>query len=151
MIDERIIAIIDDDLMVRESLQRLISSIGLRAQQFSSPEEFLALVAYRNIGCIVSDVNVDAGGAEHLQHRLAALGRTIPIIFMTALPHSNLRQRLLADGAVGVLTKPFRQHEITSCIAAALKSSDVEAPTKNPTRSTGGAAGQTVAAEGKAL
>ena len=116
-----LIAIIDDDVLVRESLQRLVSSLNFRGEPFSSLDELLAFEYLHEVRCVVCDVNTPGGSNEFVLERLTAMGYRIPFVFMTARPSSPLRQRLMDAGAVCVLTKPFHQSEMTTCIAAALE------------------------------
>src|SRR5258707_9594626 len=100
IVDDPIIAIIDDDLLVRESVQRLVRSMGFRAEQFSSEQEFLASASLASYCCIISDVNGATGIASRLHHRLPSIGHDIPIIFMTARTD---RSMLMDAGVVHVL------------------------------------------------
>jgi FixJ family two-component response regulator len=119
--DNHIIAIIDDDALVREGVQRLVSSMNFRAEEFSSTDHFLAFEYLDDVQCVICDVNTSGGVTEPLLHRLASTGYDIPIVFMTALPSAAMRARLMGAGAVCILTKPFHQNEMASCIAAALE------------------------------
>ena len=114
------IAIIDDDMLVRESVQRLVRSMGYETELFSSPEEFLA-TSVPDIGCVISDVIMADGRHTGLQQGLALAGRDIPIIFMTARPSPSVVATLMRAGAIDVLAKPFHQKQIASCIESALK------------------------------
>jgi len=114
-----LIAIIDDDALVRDSVQRLIRSMGFEAEQFSSPDDFLGSASLDATWCIVSDVNMANAGAEFLQDRLKVLGYDIPIVFMTGRPNRATLAKLMEAGALSVLRKPFNQQEITRCFAQA--------------------------------
>jgi len=114
------IAIIDDDPMVRSSVHRLAASLSLRAEQFSSPREFLESDFVSDVSCVISDVNMPEGDAEQFLAQVAVRGMPLPIIFMTARPNQNICERLLAAGAVSVLTKPFDQSDMVRSIAQAL-------------------------------
>src|SRR5262245_39854914 len=83
IVDDRVIAIIDDEALVRDSVKRLVRSMGYRAENFSSTEELLATGSLRDTCCIISDVISADGTASRLQDLLASIGYDIPIIFMT--------------------------------------------------------------------
>ena len=116
-----VIAIIDDDVFVRDSVNRLVRSMGYCAEKYSSTEEFLASGSLLDIRCIISDVNLADGTASRLQGRLASLGHDIPIIFMTARPDRAVETMLMKAGAVHVLAKPFHQKDMAFHIATALQ------------------------------
>jgi FixJ family two-component response regulator len=115
-----IIAIVDDDALVREGVQRLVASLDFRCALFSALDEFLAFTRLDEVGCIVSDVKLADADAGSLPHRLSVLGRRIPVVFMTADPDPSLRTRLLATGAISVLDKPFVPRVLTDLIATVL-------------------------------
>ena len=119
--DDRIIAIIDDDALVRDSVTRLIRSMGYRAEKFSSTEELLAAGSLRDTCCIISDVTSADGTTSRLQDLVASTGCDIPIIFMTGRLNPAMKMMLMAAGAVHVLAKPFNQSDIAFHIAAALQ------------------------------
>jgi FixJ family two-component response regulator len=121
--DDLIIAIVDDDTLVRESLQRLVNSLNFKAEQFSSPDALLAYENLHEVRCVICDVNISGGTTERFLQRLTSIGHHIPFVFMTALPSAALRARLMDAGAVCVLTKPFHQREIEMCLSAALEQS----------------------------
>lgn len=119
--DSQVIAIVDDDALVRDGVQRLVNSMNFRAEQFSSIDHFLAFEGLHDVRCVICDVQTGAGTAESLLHCLMSIAPDIPVVFMTARPTAALRTKLLGAGALHVLTKPFHQNEMASCIAAALQ------------------------------
>lgn len=119
--EDQIVAIIDDDALVRDGVMRLIRSMGYRAETFSSTEELLAIDDLRDISCIISDVISADGTTSRLQDLLASNGYDIPIIFMTGRLNPAVEMKLMAAGAVRVLAKPFNQNDMAFHIAAALK------------------------------
>ena len=121
--EDRVIAIIDDDVFVRDSVNRLVRSMGYCAEKYSSTEEFLASSSLPDVRCIISDVNLADGTASRLQDRLASIGHDIPIIFMTARLDRAVETMLMKAGAVHVLAKPFHQNDMAFHIAAALQRS----------------------------
>lgn len=117
----KMIAVIDDAPLVRESVQRLVSSMGFQAEQFSSLDDFFASSLCRKARCIISDVGVGGSTSKRLHQRLTSRGLDIPVIFMTALPSQARDKKLVEDGAIRVLPKPFRGTTLEDCIRAALQ------------------------------
>jgi FixJ family two-component response regulator len=116
-----LISIVDDDDALRNSLENLIRSTGLRAQGFSSAEAFLSSNQVRETRCLVLDVRMPGMSGPELQRQMAGSNSHIPIIFVTA--HGDDAQRALAlnAGAVAFLYKPFYEDELLNAIDAALK------------------------------
>jgi FixJ family two-component response regulator len=125
--DNNVIAIVDDDALVRDGLQRLVDSMNFRAEQFSSIDQFLTFKCLSEVRCVICDVETESGDTtELLLHQLASIGHNIPIVFMTARPSAAMRARLLGAGALQVLTKPVHQSEMATCLTAALERFDKE-------------------------
>jgi len=101
------IAVVDDDQSIRESLPDLLKMLGFTAQAFASPAEFLASDFFRETDCLILDVAMRGMCGPQLQTELKRLGSKIPIIFITAQADKCLRQRLVEQGAVACLSKPF--------------------------------------------
>jgi len=101
------IAVVDDDQSIRESLPDLLKMLGFTAQAFASPEEFLASDFFRETDCLILDVAMRGMSGPQLQTELKRLGSKIAIIFITAQSDKSLRQRLVEQGAVACLSKPF--------------------------------------------
>lgn len=121
MVDQPLVAVIDDDESVRRALASLLRSLGMAVQTFSGAEAFLLSPCSGEAACLIVDLQMpDMGGLE-LQERLLALGHRFPIIFITAFPDAKLRERALAAGAVAFLAKPFAAQELICCIEAALQ------------------------------
>jgi FixJ family two-component response regulator len=116
-----VIAIIDDDALVRDSIRRLTSSLGFAAESFASADELFGSGVMQRAACVVADVEMPGGSAAELPDKLAARGCRAPVIFMTASPDPALEARLLDAGAVCVLSKPFSQREMLASIARALE------------------------------
>ena len=115
-----LVAVIDDDASVRESLPDLVREFGYEVRAFSSAEEFLA--AHRNgqIKCLILDIALPGMSGPDLQKELRRLGQDVPIIFITARTDETIRPRLLDTGAVDVLFKPFSERAIEEALRAAL-------------------------------
>jgi len=115
-----IVFVVDDDASVRESVQRLISSVKLRVQTFGSTRDFLASKRPDAPACLVLDVRLpDASGLE-LQRDLAEAGVQIPIIFITGHADVPMTVQAMKAGAVEFLTKPFRGQELLDAIQQAI-------------------------------
>ena len=116
-----IVSIIDDDASVRAGMEALVNSIGFTACVFDSAEEFLRSSRVEETSCLVTDVQMPGMNGLELQSRLVAQGRRIPIIFITAFPEQNGRQRALAACALAYLEKPFAGEAMTSWLRKAME------------------------------
>jgi FixJ family two-component response regulator len=114
------IAVVDDDQSVRESLPDLLKELGFAALTFSSPEEFLASDFFSETDCLILDVAMKGMNGPQLQTELKRLGSKIPIIFITAQPDKSLHQRLVKQGAVACLLKPFSDIALLEALNRAL-------------------------------
>ena len=115
-----IVFVVDDDAAVRDSVQRLIASVGMRVQTFGSTREFLTNKRPDAPACLVLDVRLpDASGLE-LQRDLAEANVRIPIIFVTGHADVPMTVRAMKAGAVEFLTKPFRGQELLEAIQQAI-------------------------------
>jgi len=115
-----VIAIVDDDEGVRTSLASLVRSIGYEAQAFESGMDFLRKAPGDDPACMIADVQMPVISGDELQAQLITAGRHFPIIFMTAFPSENMRQRVMAAGAHCYLGKPSSGDEIIRCLEEAL-------------------------------
>jgi FixJ family two-component response regulator len=115
-----IVFVVDDDASVRDAVQRLIASVGLRVETFGSTREFLSARRPQAPACLVLDVRLpDASGLE-LQRDLADAGVHIPIVFITGYADVPMTVRAMKAGAVEFLTKPFRGQELLDAIQEAI-------------------------------
>ena len=114
------ISIVDDDESVRETTKGLVRSLGYVAATFASSEEFLNSDRLNDTSCLISDVQMPGLDGLELQSRLTAMGRRIPIIFVTAFPQEQVRLRALKAGAVGFLSKPFSDDNLIHCLDRAI-------------------------------
>jgi FixJ family two-component response regulator len=121
---EHCIAIVDDDESVRDAARNLFRSMGFMAVAFASAEEFLSSEGADDTTCLVLDVQMPGMTGPALQKHLAAAGRRIPIVFVTAYPDEGVRDRALKSGAVCFLTKPFREEDLLGGLRSALQSAD---------------------------
>jgi FixJ family two-component response regulator len=118
-----VIAIVDDDDALRNSLDDLIRSIGFGTLGFPSAEAFLNSNRARAAACLILDVRMPGMSGLDLQQRIVAAKWQIPIIFVTSHADDDARLRALAAGAVAFLYKPFHEEELLNAIDAALKRS----------------------------
>jgi len=117
---EPIVFVVDDDLSVRRSTERLIRSIGLEVQTFTSAREFLKTPRPARPACLVLDVRMPGLSGMDLQHELTRSGIHIPIIFITAHGDIPMSVRAMKAGATEFLTKPFRSRNLLDAIRAAI-------------------------------
>jgi FixJ family two-component response regulator len=115
-----VIAIVDDDRSVREALASLVRSLGYGAMTFEGAEDLLKSKRRRRVSCLIADVQMPGMTGLELHNRLVTSGEPIPTILITAFPDERARERALADGAVGYLSKPFDENDLLACIRAAL-------------------------------
>jgi FixJ family two-component response regulator len=113
--------IIDDDRGMRQAIQELVESVGLRAESFATGEEFLKRKRTNDTSCLVLDVRLPQMSGLDFQRRLTEIGSQIPIIFITAHGDIPMSVRALKSGAVEFLTKPFRDQELLEAIQQALQ------------------------------
>ena len=114
------IAIIDDDESMCNSLQDLIESTGLVAQCFGSAEEFLESDLHRRAACVIADIRMPKMSGLELQARLKEEECDIPIIFITAHGNARMRIQAMREGAVEFLAKPFDHQLLLKTVRAAL-------------------------------
>src|SRR5262247_4544926 len=112
------ISIIDDNDSVRESLQRLMRSVGFAMNVFASAEEFLDSDRLRNTDCLILDVRLPGMSGLELQRHLATSHSDIPIIFITSYEDDDVRVRALNAGAVHYFLKPFNDEDLLDAIEA---------------------------------
>jgi FixJ family two-component response regulator len=113
--------IIDDDRGMRQSIQDLVESVGLRAESFATGEEFLKRKRTNEPSCLVLDVRLPQMSGLDFQRQLAETGMQIPIIFVTAHGDVPMSVKALKSGAVEFLTKPFRDQDLLDAIQQALQ------------------------------
>src|SRR5471032_785665 len=116
-----IVFIVDDDLSVRRSTERLIQSAGLKVQTFTSAKEFLTNARFEGPACLVLDVRMPGLSGMDLQRELTQAAIHIPIIFITGHGDIPMSVRAMKAGAVEFLTKPFRGRVLVDAIRAAIE------------------------------
>ena len=115
-----LIAIIDDDESICDSLRDLIESAGLAARCFGSAEEFLESGLHRQAACLITDILMPKMSGLELQTRLKDEQCDIPIIFITAFGDAGMRIQAMREGAVELLAKPFDHHLLLKTVRAAI-------------------------------
>jgi FixJ family two-component response regulator len=118
-----LVSVVDDDESLRESLPDLLREFGFRAEAFSSAEEFLASDRVDETSCLILDVAMPGMTGPDLQRELVRRGQSIPIVFITALKDDTVRPRLIEQGAVDCLFKPFSDAALQEALSSALQSS----------------------------
>jgi FixJ family two-component response regulator len=116
------VAVVDDDDLMRNALQGLLKSAGLPARAFASAEEFLNSGHQHQTACLIADIRMPGMSGLELQARLNAERCRIPTIFITAHGDSKMRMQALRAGAVEFLAKPFDDEALLESVRAALES-----------------------------
>ena len=119
-----LVSVVDDDRFCRESMCRLLRSLGHTVDSFSSAVEFLASPRLAETACLIADVQMPAMTGLELHRRLVETGQAIPTILMTAFPNNVDRARALNDGVMCYLPKPAEEEHLTRCVREALRSAD---------------------------
>jgi FixJ family two-component response regulator len=117
-----LVAIVDDDDLMRSALQGMLKSVGLPSQAFSSAEEFLNSGQQHQTACLITDIRMSGMSGLELQAKLNAERCRIPTIFITAHGDTKMRMQALRAGAVEFLAKPFDDEALLGSVRAALES-----------------------------
>jgi FixJ family two-component response regulator len=120
MARDPLVVVVDDDESVRESLPDLLRAFGFDVQAFSSAEAFLASEFVGQTRCLILDIAMPGMSGPDLQRELKRRQQAIPIVFITAQTNESLRPRLLAEGAVACLPKPFSPAALLEALNVAL-------------------------------
>ena len=118
----RVVVIVDDDELIRDSLSGLMKEAGYPALTFASAEDFLNSGELENTGCLIADIRMPGMSGLELQSRLSRDNLRIPIIFITAQGDEKMRMQALRAGAVEFLAKPFDDDALLDSVRAALNS-----------------------------
>jgi FixJ family two-component response regulator len=116
-----LVAVVDDDELLRDALRRLLKASGLGAVSFESAEDLLNSGRLQEISCLIADVRMPGLSGLELQARLKAEQCPVPIIFITAHGDAKMRIQAMRDGAVEFLTKPFDNAVLLEMVHAAAK------------------------------
>lgn len=120
--NQLLISIVDDDRPVRESMQRLMRSLGYTVDVFPSAADFLASPRFSETACLIADVHMPAMTGLELFRHLIQIRRPIPTILVTAYPRELDRASALNEGVVCYLRKPIDEQNLSRCLRAALTS-----------------------------
>src|SRR5258705_7042271 len=119
--EQPIVFIIDDDASVRDAVTDLLRSVGLDAQSFGSPQEFLQSKRSDAPGCIVLDVRLPGASGLEFQRTLVDSGIPLPVIFISGHGDISMSVRAIKSGAIEFLTKPLREQELLDAVQAGIK------------------------------
>ena len=117
-----LVAIVDDDDLMRSALQGLLKAVGLPARAFASAEEFLKSGQQHETACLIADIRMPGISGLELQAKLNAEHCRIPTIFITAHGDEKMRMQALRAGAVEFMAKPFDDEVLLDSVRAALES-----------------------------
>lgn len=118
-----LVAIVDDDESVRESIPALLRECGFETRAFASAKEFLAFESMDETSCLILDVAMPDMNGPELLHELTSRGHNIPTIFITANADKGIRLRLLSQGATECLFKPFSDAALLAALDTAVRGS----------------------------
>jgi FixJ family two-component response regulator len=113
------VSVVEDDQFFRESMRRLIRSLGYRVEAFPSAADFLASARLVETACLIADVHMPAMTGLELYKHLTDAGFAIPTILVTAYPDEDVRARALREGVVSYLRKPVDEKLLLPCLRAA--------------------------------
>lgn len=122
-----LIVIVDDDESVCRAIRRLVRSLAMDAETFSSGQDFLDLLEAMpsfKPDCLILDMQMPGMNGLGVQEQLTKTGKTVPVIFITAHDEVGIREKALAGGAVAYLRKPFNDELLVKTLAEALKQRD---------------------------
>jgi FixJ family two-component response regulator len=123
--DQVLVSVVDDDQAFRDSMRRLLRSLGYRVAVFPSASEFLGSSQFALTSCLIADIQLpDMTGIELFLH-LVALERIVPTVLITAYPEDNDRKRMLSLGVECYLRKPLVENELIGCLHSAVARRDV--------------------------
>ena len=116
-----IVFVVDDDVSVREAIEAMVRSVGMRAQTFETPQAFLRRDADDAPACLVLDVRLPGLSGLDVQRQLAEDGASIPIVFVTGFGDVPMSVRAMKAGALEFLMKPFRDQDLLDAIYRAIE------------------------------
>jgi FixJ family two-component response regulator len=117
-----LVSIVEDDQFFRESMRRLLRSLGHRVEAFASAADFLASPHLGETACLIADINMPLMTGVELYRHLTESGHAIPTILVTAYADDDVRSRALKDGVFCYLRKPVDEKHLKRCLLAALQS-----------------------------
>jgi len=114
------ISIVDDDQPFRDSMRRLVKSLGYSGAAFASAAEFLASPKLAATDCLVADIHMPEMSGVELYRHLVKTGRGIPTILVTAYPDDRVQERMLSEGVRCYLRKPLEEAVLIACLRSAV-------------------------------
>lgn len=120
MSKQSMISIVDDDHSFRDSMRRLVKSLGYTGAVFASAAEFLASPGLAATDCLVADVHMPEMSGVELYRHLVETGRGIPTILVTAYPDDRVQERMLSEGVRCYLRKPLEEAVLIDCLHSAV-------------------------------
>jgi FixJ family two-component response regulator len=115
----QLISIVDDDQAFRDSMRRLVKSLGYLVAVFPSANDFLASPKLAATACLVADVHMPVTTGIELYRQLVARGHAIPTILVTAYPDEEVQERMLREGVECYLRKPLNESDLIDCLGIA--------------------------------
>ena len=122
MSETSLVSVVEDDPSFRDSMRRLMKSLGHSAEAFSSAADFLASPRRGETACLIADVNMPAMTGIELYRHLIEMGHAIPTILVTAYPDDGARSLALKEGIICYLRKPIDEEQLKRCLRTALRS-----------------------------
>jgi FixJ family two-component response regulator len=119
-----LVSVVEDDQFFRESMKRLMRSLGYRVETFASGTDFLASPRLAETACLIADVNMPVMTGIELHRHLRDSNNTIPTILVTAYGDNDAEARALKDGVVCYLRKPIDERLLKECLLAAVRQHD---------------------------
>lgn len=117
-----IVAAVDDDFRIRESIESLLESAGYAPLVFSSAEEFLSSGTLAAASCVITDVRMPGMDGVELQRRIKFVRPTLPVILLSAHHNADIRQQAIDEGAAAFLYKPFDATDLLKIVQSAVTS-----------------------------
>ncbi|MBY5720647.1 response regulator [Rhizobium leguminosarum] len=124
MASASLVSVVEDDQFFRESMRRLMRSLGYDVATFPSAADFLASPRFAETACLIADVHMPKMTGLELHECLTEAGYAIPTILVTAYPDDAGHTRARKDGVVCYLPKPFDERHLVRCLRVALKSAE---------------------------
>lgn len=119
-----LVSVVEDDQYFRDSMRRLMRSLGYNVEAFASAANFLASARLMETACLIADIHMPAMTGIELYKHLVEAGHTIPTILVTAYPDDIERTRALEDGVICYLRKPVDEQDLMRCLRAAIESDE---------------------------
>jgi FixJ family two-component response regulator len=124
MSERSLVSVVEDDPSFRDSMRRLMRSLGYNVEVYSSAADFLTSPRLIETACLIADIHMPGMTGIELCRHLIEAGYAIPTILVTAYPNDLDRTRALRDGVIGYLRKPVDEKDLKRCIHAALRSGE---------------------------